>query len=69
MVAFLITRVKSPDEDDWLKLKRLLKYIRGTVHIPLISKDESLSIIKRWVTASYASHGDCRGNTGTTMSM
>jgi hypothetical protein len=26
-VALLATRVKSPDEDDWQKLKRLLTYI------------------------------------------
>jgi hypothetical protein len=35
-VAFLTTRVRSPDEDDWGKLKRVLKYIRGTVYMPLI---------------------------------
>jgi hypothetical protein len=30
-VAFLTTRVKSPDEDDWGwgKLKRVLKYLNG----------------------------------------
>ena len=29
-VAFLCTRVKAPDEDDWKKLIRLLKYLNGT---------------------------------------
>jgi len=29
-VAFLTTRVKEPDEDDWAKLKRVLKYLHGT---------------------------------------
>jgi hypothetical protein len=29
-VAFLTTRVKNPEEDDWGKLKRLLKYLTGT---------------------------------------
>ncbi len=29
-VAFLTTRVKVPDEDDWGKLKRVLKYLNGT---------------------------------------
>jgi hypothetical protein len=29
-VAFLITRVKSLDEDDWGKLKQVLKYLNGT---------------------------------------
>jgi hypothetical protein len=68
-VSFLTTRVKHPDEDDWEKLKRLLKYIRGTIYMPLILKADSLNIIKWWVDASYATHGDCRGHTGATMSL
>jgi hypothetical protein len=68
-VAFLKTRVKSPDEDDWMKLKRLLKYIMGTIYMPLILKADSLNIVKWWVDASYATRGDCKGNTGTNMSM
>jgi hypothetical protein len=38
MVAFLTMSIKSPGEDDWIKLKRLLKYLRGTIHMPLILK-------------------------------
>jgi hypothetical protein len=68
-VLFLTTRVKQPDEDDWGKLTRLLKYIHGTVYMPLILNADSLSVIKWWVDASYATHGDCRGNTGATMSL
>jgi hypothetical protein len=36
-VAFFIltTRVKSPDEDDWGKLKRVLKYLNGTRYLKL----------------------------------
>jgi hypothetical protein len=29
-VAYLTTRVKSPNKDDWGKLKRVLKYPNGT---------------------------------------
>jgi hypothetical protein len=68
-ISFLTTRVKQPDEDDWGKLKRLLKYVRGTVYMPLILKADSLNIIKWWVDASYVTHGDCRGHTGVTMSL
>ena len=35
-VAFLTTRVRDPDEDDWKKLKRLLQYIQGTIRLPLV---------------------------------
>jgi hypothetical protein len=34
-VAFLTTRVKHPDEDDWGKLKRALKYLKGTRYLKL----------------------------------
>ncbi len=34
-VAFLTTRVKSPDEDNWGKLKRVLKYLNGTKYLKL----------------------------------
>jgi hypothetical protein len=65
----LTTRVNEPDEDDWGKLKRLLKYIHANIYMPLILRADSLSIIKWWVAASYAAHGDCRGHTGATMSL
>jgi hypothetical protein len=68
-VYFLRTRMKSPDEDDWTKLKRLLKYIRGTIYMPLILRADRLNIVKWWVDASYAAHGDCKGQTGATISM
>ena len=29
-IAFLITRVKNPDEDDWKSLQLLLQYLYGT---------------------------------------
>jgi hypothetical protein len=34
-MAFLTTRVRSLDEDDWEKLKRVLKYICGMIYMPL----------------------------------
>jgi hypothetical protein len=68
-VAFLTTRVGIPDEDDWNKLKRVLRYLRCTIHLLLILRANSLTIVKWWVDASFATHGDCRGHTGATMSM
>ena len=31
LVSFLTTRVKEPDENDWVKLKHGLKYLKGTL--------------------------------------
>jgi hypothetical protein len=68
-VSLLTIKVKQPDKDDWGKLKQLLRYIRSTIYMPLVFRLDSLNIIKWWVDASYATHGDCRGQTGATMSL
>jgi hypothetical protein len=68
-VAFLTTRVRTPDEYDWLKLKRLLRYIMSTIYVPLILRADSLNVIKWWVDAYFANHANCRGHTGETISL
>ncbi|KAL3810038.1 hypothetical protein ACHAXA_000207 [Cyclostephanos tholiformis] len=52
--AFLTTRVKNPDEDDWGKLKRVLGYLKGTLHMPLMLSADSLTLSRWWVDAAYA---------------
>ena len=69
VTAFLTTRVKSPDEDDWGKLKRLLQYLRSTIHMPLILSADSMMMPRWWVDAAYAVHHDCKGHTGAGMSL
>ncbi len=44
-VAFLTTWVKVPDEDDWGKLKCVLKYLNGTRNLKLTLLADSLSIL------------------------
>ncbi len=66
-VAFLTTRVKKPDEDDWGKLKRVLKYLKGTLGMHLTADDTP--IVKWWVDASHATHADCKSHTSASMSM
>eukprot|EP00804_Cyclotella_cryptica_P007868 CCRYP_001430-RB/>CCRYP_001430-RB protein AED:0.37 eAED:0.34 QI:0/0/0/1/0.25/0/5/0/757 len=68
-VSFLTTRVKKPDEDDWGKLKRVLKYLQGTMHMKLKLSVENMGMVKWWVDASYNAHEDCRGQTGAMMSL
>jgi hypothetical protein len=68
-VTFLTTRVRGPDEDDWQKLKLVLRHIKGTIYLPLILRADRLNIINWWVDASFATHDNCRGHTGATMSL
>ena len=69
VVSFLTTRVKHPDEDDWAKLKRCLKYLKGTLHMKLTLTVDNLNVIHWWIDASDRTHMDCKGHTGAMMSL
>jgi hypothetical protein len=62
-IAFLSTRVRNPDANDWEKLRRLMRYIKGTINLPLILRVDGLNVIKWCVNASFATHNECRGHT------
>jgi hypothetical protein len=64
-VSFLTTRVKAPDEDDWGKLVRVLKYINGTRYMKLILSADEMNFTVHWyVDGSHQIHEDCRGQIG-----
>jgi len=63
-VAFLCTRVKGPDMDDYHKLKRVMRYLRGTLTLPLTLEANGMHVIKSWVDASFAVHHDMRSQMG-----
>ena len=60
VTAFLTTRVRSPDKDNWAKLKRLLGYLEGTINMPLILSADDLTLPRWWVDAAYSVHHDCK---------
>ena len=68
-IAFLATRVRKPDKDDWKKLSRLLGYLKRKIKLPLILRADGVNVLKWWVDVSYADHDDMRGHKGGTMSM
>ena len=45
-VAYLTTRVKAPDEDDRGKLKRVLKYLKGTLYMKLVITVDNMNTIR-----------------------
>ena len=57
-IYFLCTQVRIPYEVDWGELVRVIRYIIGTLHLPLILRANVLSVIKWWVDASFAAHPD-----------
>jgi hypothetical protein len=42
--AFLTTRVKSSDEDNWGKVKRVLGYLKGAKSMPLILSSDAFTL-------------------------
>jgi hypothetical protein len=68
-VAFLCTRVKQPDVDDWKKLGRCIPYLRGSKDIVLTLEADGTGAIQWWVDALFAVHSDMRSHTGITMTL
>ena len=61
--------MKSPDEDDWGKLTRVIKYLNGTRNLVLTLSSDNLGIIRWYINASYAIYNDCKGHTGSMMTL
>jgi len=68
-VAFLCTRVKAPNKHDWKKLCHVIRYLRGTAHLPLIIGWDQSGNIYWYVDAAFAAHNNMRGHTGAIMTM
>jgi hypothetical protein len=68
-VAFLTMRVKGPDDDDYKKLVRVVKYLRDTADLLLTLEADNLHVIKWWIDGSFGTHDNMKSHTGGTMSM
>ncbi len=68
-VAFLTTSVKSPDKDNWGKLKRVLKYLNGTKYLKLRLSVENVGMLTWYVNGLHNAHLNCRGHGGALFSM
>ena len=67
--AVALTQVKTPNKDDWRKLKRLLKYLTGTKYLKLKISVEELGMLKWYVDGSHNTHWDCKGHGGAMFTM
>jgi hypothetical protein len=71
-VAFLATRVKHLDKDDYKKLSRVIKYqyLRATPTMALtLEGGNDAHIVNWWIDASFAVHPDLKSHTGGTLSL
>jgi hypothetical protein len=64
-IAFLTTRVKQPDEDDWGKLKKTSQVSHFHLQIVPHTFADSLTTLHWYFDASHQTHHDCKGHTGS----
>ena len=61
--------MRGPDTDDYKKPDRVMKYIQGTIGLPLILSIDKSGNIKWYVDASFSVDKDMRSHTGGFMTM
>ena len=61
--------MRGPDTDDHKNMERVMKYILGTIGLPLIFSIDKSGNIKWYVDALFAVHKDMRSHTGGFMTM
>ncbi len=66
-IAVLCTRVKEPNQDDWNKLTRMMKYLNGTRKDKLILSADKVTVLKWYIDSSFAVHPDFKSHTGAVM--
>jgi hypothetical protein len=62
-------RVRDPNQADWEKLMRVLKYLNGTKGENLTLSADILRVVKWYVDASFAVHPDFKSHTGAMMTL
>jgi hypothetical protein len=68
-IAFLTTRVQAPAHEDWSKLVRMMRFLKGTVFDLLMLRADGSRVLKWFTDASFAVHCDFKSQTGVVMTM
>ncbi len=63
-IAFLTTRVRAPDTDDWEKLCHPMEYLRGDRDQSLDLGADNNGLLMWYVDALFAMHPNMHGHTG-----
>ncbi len=68
-IAFLTTRVRAPDVNDWRKLSCPMEYLRMDRLCPLILSANGSGVLMWYVDASFAAHPNMCSHTGGGLTM
>jgi hypothetical protein len=69
VVSFLTTRVQRPTEEDWSKLERAIRYVRGTKELGIRLEAGKLLTLIVYVDASFAVHPNMRSHSGIVVTL
>ena len=61
--------MEQPNQGDWNKLLRIIKYIVGIQELCLTLNADKTSFLKWFVDAEFTVHPDFKSNTGATLRM
>jgi hypothetical protein len=68
-VSFLSKRTLAPTEQDMDKLKRLLRYVKSTIDLPMTLGMSDKPRVTAYVDASYAIHKDMKSHSGVAVTL
>jgi hypothetical protein len=68
-IAFLTTRVRATDVNDWRKLSHLIEYLRVNRLHPLILSANGSGVLMWYIDASFAVHPNMHSHTGGGLTM
>jgi hypothetical protein len=68
-IAFLTTRVREPNEQDWFKLLKMMNYLNNTQEDVLLLGINDTFDVTWHLDAAFAVHNDKKSHTGATMSL
>ena len=69
VIAFLCTRVKVANVDDYKKLERVMKYLYVTLYMPLILGTNKIGNIHWYKDGTHIVHPNMRGHTGLVVTL
>ena len=68
-VSFLSTRVKDPNEGDWVKLTRMLSFLHRTVKDVLTLEADDDQNLRWYADAAFVVHSDMKSQTGAVFTL
>jgi hypothetical protein len=68
-ISVLCTRVRDPNQADWEKLMRVMKYLNGTKGENLTLSADNLRVVKWYIDASFVVHPDFKSHTGAILTL